>query len=96
VGKPLGRGPGRLRILITIGIQERIQRRERRESETETIVNMTFILLNCAFAFRIRMPALGGYREYDDRRLPRRMRVLETLVPPSNVLRSARAYDACE
>ena len=66
------------------------------ETETETIVNMTFILLNCAFAFRIRMPALGGYREYDDRRLPRRMRVLETLVPPSNVLRSARAYDACE
>ena len=58
---------------------------------------MAFILLYCAFAFRIRMPALGGYREYDDRRLPERMRVLEkTGASRGGVLRSERSYDACE
>jgi hypothetical protein len=45
-------------------------------TETETAVNMAFILLECAFAFRIRMPAPGGYRQHDDRRLPWRMEVL--------------------
>ena len=44
---------------------------------------MAFILLDCAFAFRIRMPALGGYREHDDHRMPWRMRVMESLVPRS-------------
>ena len=43
------------------------------------------------------MPALGGYREYDDRRLPERMRVLEkTGASRGGVLRSERSYDACE